>query len=402
MSLQESAQEFLLNVETKLIMQKLDNRVGTVNIFEILKTERTEIRHSNVIAWLLDPLESHKLSTKFIEVFFMNVANTLKSIDTFHFSKLILHGLEDVTVYREKSNIDILIISNQTKQVIAIENKTGSQIHGTSGYVNQLDKYKDYIDMNYPESTYERLFLYLDSNLSFADDIGKWRYINYSIIENSLSFCLDDDDVNSKTKLILGDYLENVRRNLMGKIDPETQNLCDEIYKKYKDVIDFIASNKSNTAVKFHNIVEQYLIDNAVDLGIEISHDWCSTFYTRFRIAGLSVESEQEKDIWVKNQLMLFEISGDPSDSYNSPKLRLITCAGRNKDNPKIKRIWENIKMSGKKGEQWRTLYTASINWKGDLDNEISVQSLMQEIQNILKSNQLSKINQLLKESIGS
>jgi hypothetical protein len=38
--------------------ERLENELKTPNIFSILKMESMEIRHSNFIAWLLDPHES--------------------------------------------------------------------------------------------------------------------------------------------------------------------------------------------------------------------------------------------------------------------------------------------------------------------------------------------------------
>lgn len=44
------------------------------NIFEVLKIARTEIRHSNMLAWLLDPNESHNLGTSFLYAFITDLS----------------------------------------------------------------------------------------------------------------------------------------------------------------------------------------------------------------------------------------------------------------------------------------------------------------------------------------
>ena len=38
---------------------ELESHIGRFNIFDALRIERMEIRHSNFLAWLLDPNESH-------------------------------------------------------------------------------------------------------------------------------------------------------------------------------------------------------------------------------------------------------------------------------------------------------------------------------------------------------
>jgi len=46
-------------------LERLDIEMNTPNFFQILKVERREIRHSNFLAWLLDPNGSHGLSELF-------------------------------------------------------------------------------------------------------------------------------------------------------------------------------------------------------------------------------------------------------------------------------------------------------------------------------------------------
>jgi hypothetical protein len=53
--------EFLKDIE---ILEKIETN-EVFNIFSTLKIVKTEIRHSNVLAWLLDPYESHGLKDYF-------------------------------------------------------------------------------------------------------------------------------------------------------------------------------------------------------------------------------------------------------------------------------------------------------------------------------------------------
>jgi hypothetical protein len=40
-------------------LSQIEALVGGFNIFHALRVSRTEIRHSNFLSWLIDPLESH-------------------------------------------------------------------------------------------------------------------------------------------------------------------------------------------------------------------------------------------------------------------------------------------------------------------------------------------------------
>ena len=50
------------------------------NIFKVLSISKKEIRHSNFLAWLLDPSESHKLGGVFLKRFLREVGLTAEEV----------------------------------------------------------------------------------------------------------------------------------------------------------------------------------------------------------------------------------------------------------------------------------------------------------------------------------
>ena len=52
----KALKDFLLDISC---LNALDNWKDEVNIFDVLKVTNAEIRHSNILAWLLDPNENH-------------------------------------------------------------------------------------------------------------------------------------------------------------------------------------------------------------------------------------------------------------------------------------------------------------------------------------------------------
>ncbi len=50
-------------------LEELSARLSIFNIFGVLRIEKAEIRHSNVMAWLLDPQGSHGLGQAFLRRF---------------------------------------------------------------------------------------------------------------------------------------------------------------------------------------------------------------------------------------------------------------------------------------------------------------------------------------------
>ena len=62
--------EFLLDIDC---LEELQPWSRKFNLFDVLKVSRNEIRHSNVLAWLLNPNENHGLGDSYIRKFVQNL-----------------------------------------------------------------------------------------------------------------------------------------------------------------------------------------------------------------------------------------------------------------------------------------------------------------------------------------
>ncbi len=62
-------------------LEKLESLVDEFNIFTSLKIVDTEIRHSNFLAWLLDPSETHGVGSYFLKSFLKRVAYKAATFD---------------------------------------------------------------------------------------------------------------------------------------------------------------------------------------------------------------------------------------------------------------------------------------------------------------------------------
>jgi len=85
----------------------LELSLNRPNIFRALRLGHFEIRHSNFLAWLLDPNENHGLNDLFLKIFLREIFSSSKS-------NMSLIDIEEMnidltTVRREYLNIDILI-----------------------------------------------------------------------------------------------------------------------------------------------------------------------------------------------------------------------------------------------------------------------------------------------------
>ena len=62
----EELERLLVNNE---VLAKIELYLNRFNPIRVMRMERMEIRHSAILAWLLDPKESHGLDDKFLKAF---------------------------------------------------------------------------------------------------------------------------------------------------------------------------------------------------------------------------------------------------------------------------------------------------------------------------------------------
>lgn len=93
-------------------LEELNAKLAEFNIFNVLNIQQKEIRHSNTLAWLLNPTESHGLGDRFLKRFLSRLLIENDEVDvSLSPAKVELFDFDDVEVNREWRNIDILVRS---------------------------------------------------------------------------------------------------------------------------------------------------------------------------------------------------------------------------------------------------------------------------------------------------
>jgi hypothetical protein len=209
----------------------LESLIGRFNIFDVLKIARAEIRHSNFLAFLLDPAESHGQGDLFLKAILMDL---LKVAPPNLRPPIALDGtdLRGVEVAREEHDIDVLITCQDPPFAVAIENKVDAREHS-----NQLRRYKERVRLHYPGLP--PLFVYLTPDADEPSD-SDWIPYSYKSIHGVLSRVLQTYR-NSIGKDVLV-FLEHYR-DLIGTLfmnDPEIDKLCQRIYKNHRQALELI------------------------------------------------------------------------------------------------------------------------------------------------------------------
>lgn len=217
-------------------IDKLQDVLAKFSPFKVLGVADFEIRHSNIIAWLLNPNESHGLGDKFLKYFFQQILLSSENQEMQNresiLQKITLNNLVDLDVMREANNIDVLLVSTNTKFVCLIENKVHSSEHG-----QQLMKYLKHIKDNYPTYLIFPIFLTLDGSLASHNDYFTASYIQIiEVLETIIANY--KDDINKNVFTFLDQYIKILKQKTM--TETSLTEVARKIYKENKEAIDFI------------------------------------------------------------------------------------------------------------------------------------------------------------------
>src|SRR5581483_2232565 len=136
-------------------LERLEALLSQFNIFEALRAVRHELRHSDVLAYLLTPSQNHGLGDEFARRL-LQKALIPANIQPLPASPIDLDiwNLNELVVLREWQNIDLLLLDEPHQLAVIIENKIESGEHS-----DQLERYLRTVQQHY--SGWKILGLYL-------------------------------------------------------------------------------------------------------------------------------------------------------------------------------------------------------------------------------------------------
>lgn len=275
---------------------RLELSLGQTNIFSILNVQNSELRHSNFIAWLLDPKGSHNLGSIFLKRFLRQVfaSKRFSEINSLDVETL---NLDSVEVFREWKHIDILVKSDEF--LVCIENKVFSKEHS-----NQLVRYHKIIEAEFPKVLKTYVYLTPEGTPSeLASDV--YEPLSYGFIIQVIEQILDvyGRDLSAQVMTYLKDYCSTVRREIM-KNDDATA-LAQKIYKNHKALFDFVLENRPDQTSKINDLLTSAIMERGWELGS------ISKSYVRFiptEIRPLIYYNQTVTNGWKNGETFLFEI----------------------------------------------------------------------------------------------
>jgi hypothetical protein len=312
---------------------RLEALLGGFNLFRVLDFEHGEIRHSNVLAWIMDPAESHGLDSTFLQKWLMRVIHesadqaetviTPVDIDAWQ--------LVDVEVRREWQNIDLLLILNFTgghQWVVSIENKVNSVQHS-----NQLRRYRSVVETEFPAAQ-RRLFLFLTKSNEVPED-EHFLPASYTQVHHVLKECLQSRNhaIGTEPKVLLENYLRLLEEKFMD--ESEIARTALKIYQQHRRALDVIFEHRPDNLGMASEKVRKLLADNAVQLGIKLESS--TKFYLRFIPLAWDQPGNTHGTAWPgSTRTILFEMNITGKRPY------LYVIAGKAPD-AWIEPIWQRV-----------------------------------------------------------
>lgn len=247
-------------------LENLEAKLNEFNPLKVLKVDQYEIRHSNILAWLLTPNENHKLGHTFLKKILAEVLINNDNVDTslsvFDIEKLFYTDFE---IRREWNSIDILIIGKVNRVCVLIENK----IH--SGHSQkQLQKYLDIVEEEYEDHQIVPILLTIDGEEASHK---KYGVLSHKQILKILEFVvsLQKENISDKVYDFINYYLKTLELLTMENL--EVKDLCKEIYKDHKEALDLIYEYKEDTA--FEDSAREFIKSiNAEEILINGTSAW--------------------------------------------------------------------------------------------------------------------------------
>lgn len=251
-------------------LDELEALLGQFNVFEAIGAVRQELRHSDFLAFLLDPAQNHGLGDEFARRLLQRVLISagdqplpVTPID------LDVWDLNELVVQREWQNIDIMLLEETLKVAVIIENKIGSAEHS-----NQLARYHQTVAQHYPG--WKILGVYLTKEGDIPSH-GAYLPVDYTAV------CEIIERLTAKRASTLGDdvrtlmthYTQMLRRHIVS--DSEIVELCRRIYRKHQKALDLIFEHRPDKQAEIRELLEKIIRETP---GLLLDHSIKS--YVRF------------------------------------------------------------------------------------------------------------------------
>lgn len=235
-------------------LERLEGLLDQFNIFEAVGVVRQELRHSDFLAFLLNPQQPHGLGDVFLKSLLQKVLQGARGADLpINLIDLDVWSLEETTVQREWRNIDILLLNEEKKLAVIIENKVGASEHS-----EQLDRYHQTVEQNYPGYSIIGVFLTPEGE---SPSDARFLTVSYCTVADLVESLVTrrESILGSDIKTVMTHYAQMLRRHIVS--ESEIAELCRKIYRKHQRALDLVFEHRPSYADVVLNTIERLVED---------------------------------------------------------------------------------------------------------------------------------------------
>ncbi len=214
-------------------LERLEALLDRFNLFEATGFIRQELRHSDFLAFLMDPRGNHGLGDMFVKRLLQSVlmVDGDVPVDVTPL-ELAQWDLGRAEVRREWHHIDILLLDEDRKLAVIVENKIGTGEHS-----DQLPRYHGIVEEHYPGWRMIAVYLTPDGN---TPSHKLYLPVGYGLVCDVMDDLAKDRALvaDDGVRTLLSHYVGMMRRNILP--DSDVARLCRRIYQDHKRALDLI------------------------------------------------------------------------------------------------------------------------------------------------------------------
>lgn len=237
------------------VFQDFKKKYDSPNCFKIIGNDHFENRHTNFLAWLLNPKGNHGFRSKPLQFFLLLLGQNTENLSIDEIQIKTQYSIS--TGSGNKGVVDLYAYND--KMILVIENKIDSKEHlNGSTDTHQTDAYFRYFEKHDAEKT--RIYVYLSPWKSNSPTNKSFIHITYQdLYDNVIAKCLDSQNINESTKIVLTQYIDSL--SLVPHLAYTHQREAKIIYLKYQEIIDELPKiiKTSKTAKEIFTVYDKYI-----------------------------------------------------------------------------------------------------------------------------------------------
>ena len=294
-------------------LERLEALLDQFNIFEAIGATHVELRHSDFLAFLLNPDQPHGLGDTFVKRLLQKSLGSASSNDVpITPIDLDIWDLDGLEVRREWRNIDLLLLDEEHEIAVIIENKIKSSEHS-----NQLQRYWDIVQNRFPDFHTWALYLTPEGDEPSCEHYSP---IDYTLIVELVESLVQThkSTLGPDVRTLLEHYAQMLRRHIVS--DLEIAQLCQRIYRKHQRALDMIYEYRPDLQEEIREILVS-LIEK--EDGLVLAHS--TKTYIRFYPSEWDVPALKINETGSSSkQLLLFYFKNE----QDRLRLRLVIGSG--------------------------------------------------------------------------